>query len=95
MIPKIIHYCWFGRKPKPELAEKCIASWKKFLPEYKYIEWNENNFPLDDFPYAKQALEAKKICLYNRYCSSICLERIWRNLYGHRCRSFKVIGYFS
>ena len=60
MIPKIIHYCWFGRKPKPELAEKCIASWKKFLPEYKYIEWNENNFPLDDFPYAKQALEAKK-----------------------------------
>lgn len=60
MIPKIIHYCWFGRNPKPELAEKCIASWKKYLPEYDYIEWNEDNFPLDRFPYAKQALETKK-----------------------------------
>ncbi|GIJ97805.1 glycosyl transferase [Capnocytophaga stomatis] len=60
MIPKIIHYCWFGGKPKPELAEKCIASWKKHLPDYKYIEWNEDNFDFEKFPYAKEALEAKK-----------------------------------
>lgn len=60
MIPKIIHYCWFGKNPKPELAEKCIASWKKILPEYQYIEWNEDNFDFNLFPYAKQALETKK-----------------------------------
>lgn len=60
MIPKIIHYCWFGEKPKSELAEKCIASWKKHLYDYEYIEWNEENFNFDIFPYAKQALEAKK-----------------------------------
>lgn len=41
MIPKIIHYCWFGRGEKPKLAEKCIASWKKYCPDYEIIEWNE------------------------------------------------------
>ena len=41
MIPKIIHYCWFGRNPLPPLAEKCIASWRKFLPEYEIWEWVE------------------------------------------------------
>ena len=41
MIPKIIHYCWFGHNPKPELAEKCISSWKQFLPGYEIKEWNE------------------------------------------------------
>ena len=41
MIPKTIHYCWFGGKPLPELTLKCIESWKKHLPEYKIIEWNE------------------------------------------------------
>lgn len=60
MIPKIIHYCWFGKREKPELAKKCIDSWKKYLPEYEYMEWNEDNFNFDLFPYAKQALEAKK-----------------------------------
>ena len=44
MIPKIIHYCWFGRGPLPELAQKCIASWKKYLPDYEIKEWNEDNF---------------------------------------------------
>lgn len=38
MIPKIIHYCWFGRGPLPELAQKCIASWKKYLPDYEIKE---------------------------------------------------------
>lgn len=44
MIPNIIHYCWFGRNPLPQLAIKCIESWKKFLPEYEIKEWNEDNF---------------------------------------------------
>lgn len=46
MIPKKIHYCWFGRGEKPELAKKCIASWKKHCPDYEIIEWNEDNYDL-------------------------------------------------
>ena len=45
MIPKIIHYCWFGRNPLPELAQRCIASWRKFLPDYEIWEWNDNVNP--------------------------------------------------
>lgn len=59
-IPKIIHYCWFGRNPLPELAQKCIESWKKYCPDYEIMEWNEDNFPLDFNDYVKEAYEAKK-----------------------------------
>lgn len=59
-IPKVIHYCWFGRGPKPKLAERCIASWRKFLPDYKIIEWNEDNFDVNAMAYTKEAYEAKK-----------------------------------
>ena len=44
MIPKKIHYCWFGRKELPEKAKKCIASWKKYCPDFEIIEWNEDKF---------------------------------------------------
>ncbi len=61
MIPKKIHYCWFGRNPKPKLAEKCIKSWKKHCPDYEIIEWNEDNFDIQSAPlYVRQAYEAKK-----------------------------------
>lgn len=60
MIPKVIHYCWFGRNPLPPLAEKCIASWKKYLPEYEIKEWNEDNFDLDSYPYVREAYDARK-----------------------------------
>ena len=61
MIPKTIHYCWFGRNPKPRLVEKCIKSWKKHCPGYEIIEWNENNFDVFTCPlYVRQAYEAKK-----------------------------------
>lgn len=60
MIPKIIHYCWFGRGPKNELAIKCIESWEKFLPDYEIKEWNEDNFDVSMYPYAKEALENRK-----------------------------------
>lgn len=60
MIPRIIHYCWFGGNPLPDDAKKCIASWKKFCPNYAIVEWNENNFPFNDFPYAQEAYKAKK-----------------------------------
>lgn len=59
-IPKIVHYAWFGRGEKNELAQKCIDSWKKYLPNYEFIEWNEDNFNLNNYKYAKQAYEAKK-----------------------------------
>ena len=60
MIPKKIHYCWFGRGKMPELALKCIASWKKFLPEYEIKEWNEDNFDLDAYPYVREAYDNRK-----------------------------------
>lgn len=67
MIPKIIHYCWFGRKPLPELAIKCINSWKKFLPEYEIKEWNEDNFNVNMIPYTKEAYAAKKYAFVSDY----------------------------
>lgn len=61
MIPKIIHYCWFGKNPLPKLEKKCIKSWKKHCKEYEVIEWNENNFNIEKAPlYVRQAYEAKK-----------------------------------
>lgn len=60
MIPKIIHYCWFGGNSLPEKAKKCIASWKKFCPDYEIIEWNENNFDINQHPYLKWCYEHKK-----------------------------------
>ncbi len=67
-IPKIIHYCWFGRNPKPTLAEKCIKSWKKYCPDYEIIEWNEDNFDLSVCPlYVRQAYEAKKWAFVTDY----------------------------
>lgn len=58
-IPKIIHYCWFGGKPKPRLAEKCIKSWKKFCPDYEIVEWNEGNFDVSTAPrYVQDAYRA-------------------------------------
>ncbi len=60
MIPKKIHYCWFGKNPLPELAQNCIASWKKYCPDYEIIEWNEETFDIESNAYVKEAYEAKK-----------------------------------
>lgn len=59
-IPKIIHYCWFGRGQLPALAKKCIKSWKKYCPDYEIICWNEDNFDLTQNRYVREAYEAKK-----------------------------------
>lgn len=67
-IPKIIHYCWFGRGPKPKLAEKCIKSWKKYCPDYEIMEWNEDNFDVSTAPeYVKQAYTAKRWAFVTDY----------------------------
>ena len=60
MIPRIIHYCWFGGNQLPPLAVQCIKSWQKYCSDYKIIEWNENNFNIDYNTYVKEAYEAKK-----------------------------------
>lgn len=60
MIPKVINYCWFGGNPKPELIEKCIASWRKNCPDYEIIEWNESNYDVNKNTYMKEAYAAKK-----------------------------------
>jgi len=60
MIPKIIHYCWFGGKEKPTKIKKCIDSWYKLLPDYQIIEWNEDNFDYHKFKYTEDAYNAKK-----------------------------------
>lgn len=67
MIPKKIHYCWFGGNPLPEDAVYCINSWKKYLPDYEIIEWNESNFDLNMNDYVKEAFEAKKWAFITDY----------------------------
>ena len=67
MIPKVIHYCWFGRNPLPESTQKCIASWRKYLPDYEIKEWNEDNFDVNIIPYTKEAYEAKKYAFVSDY----------------------------
>ena len=70
MIPKKIHYCWFGGHPKNELAEFCIATWKKIHPDFEIIEWNESNAPLNDNIYVQQAFEQKKWAFVSDYVRS-------------------------
>ena len=60
MIPKVIHYCWFGGNPLPELAQKCIASWKKYCPDYEIKEWNESNFDLNCCDYVRGGIRGKR-----------------------------------
>lgn len=60
MIPKIIHYIWFGGKPLPKIAEKCIESWKKFCPDYEIKRWDESNIDINKYQFTKDAYEAKK-----------------------------------
>lgn len=59
-IPKIIHYCWVGNKPKPESVIYCISTWKKYCPDYEIIEWNESNYDFSKNFYMKEAYEAGK-----------------------------------
>ena len=67
MIPKKIHYCWFGRGPLPPMAEKCIASWRKFCPDYEIVQWNEDNFDLDANGYTRWCHDHKKWAFLSDY----------------------------
>ena len=67
MIPKIIHYIWFGGRPLPELAIKCIESWKRYMPEYEIRCWDESNFDVNRVPYTREAADAKKWAFVSDY----------------------------
>ena len=67
MIPRIIHYCWFGRSPLPKSAQKCIESWKKYFPDYEIREWNEDNFDVNIVPYTSEAYVAQKYAFVSDY----------------------------
>lgn len=67
MIPKKIHYCWFGRNPLPESAKKCIDSWRNYLPDYEIKEWNEDNFDVNIIPYTEEAYRLKKYAFVSDY----------------------------
>lgn len=75
MIPKIIHYCWFGRNPLPKSAIKCINSWKKFFPDYEIKEWNEDNFDVNIIPYTAEAYKMKKYAFVSDYARFWILYR--------------------
>lgn len=67
MIPKIIHYCWFGGGEKPKLAQKCIESWKRYCPDYEIREWNETTFDINRNGYTKWCYEQKKYAFLSDY----------------------------
>lgn len=67
MIPKKIHYCWFGKGKMPDLSKKCIESWKKYCPDYEIIEWNEDNFDINCCDYVKEAYASKRFAFVTDY----------------------------
>ena len=67
MIPKIIHYCWFGPNPIPEIEKKCIVSWKKFFPDFEFKFWNEKSFDINSTLYTQQAYKCKKFAFVSDY----------------------------
>lgn len=75
MIPKTIHYCWFGRGSKPKLAERCIASWRKYCPDYEIIEWNEDNFDVNMNGYTRMCHEQKKYAFLSDYVRLWVVEK--------------------
>ena len=76
MIPRIIHYCWFGGNQKPELVERCMESWHRYMPDWTYMEWSESNFDIAAAPlYVRQAYEAKKYAFVSDYVRLWALEQ--------------------
>ena len=75
MIPKKIHYCWFGENKLPKKAEKCIESWKKYCPDYEIIEWNEKNFNINLNEYTKFTYENKLFAYLSDYVRLWVVEK--------------------
>lgn len=75
MIPKKIHYCWFGKGKKSRMIKKCIDSWKKYCPEYEIIEWNEDNFNLNQHPYLLWCYENKKYAFLSDFARLLIIKQ--------------------
>ena len=73
-IPKIVHYCWFGGKEKPDSVKKCIESWKKFLPDYQLMEWNEDNFNIEKLKYSISEITDIRATSYHDFRLSQCRD---------------------
>ncbi len=73
MIPKTIHYCWFGRGQKPKLVQRCIATWRKILPEYNIVEWNEDNFDVGCNTFVRQAYDKRNFAFVSDYARAKAL----------------------
>jgi hypothetical protein len=80
MIPRIIHYCWFGGNPLPQSAQRCIASWRKFMPDCEIREWNEQNFDVNAHPYTRAAYAAGKYAFVSDFARYKILEE-WGGIY--------------
>lgn len=67
MIPKIIHYCWFGKKELPQEYKKYMESWRKHCPDYEIVRWDESNFDISENDYCREAYEAGKWAFVSDY----------------------------
>lgn len=74
-IPRVIHYCWFGRGQKPELALRCIDSWHKYLPDCEIREWNEDNFDVNSTNYTREAYADGRYTFVSDYARYVIMER--------------------
>lgn len=74
MIPKIIHYCWFGRNPYPEKVQKCIESWKQTLFGYEFMLWNEDNFDIESIDFVSDAYKSKRYAFVSDYVRVYALQ---------------------
>ena len=70
---KTVHYCWFGRGEKPKFVQKCIASWKKHLPDYEIKEWNEDNFDITCCDFVKEAYSDRNFAFVSDYVRACAL----------------------
>lgn len=75
MIPRTIHYCWFGKRPLPPLAQECIASWHKHMPDWNYRLWNEENFDINSHHYAQEAYRQGRYAFVSDYARLRALQQ--------------------
>lgn len=75
MIPKLIHYCWFGNNKKSALVSKCINSWKEYMPDYRIVEWNQHNFDINANDYVCDAYKERKYAFVSDYARLYVLKK--------------------
>ena len=74
-IPKIIHYCWFGPKPIPDLEKSCIKTWKKYFPDYELKFWNEDTFDINASKFTREAFNKKYYAFVSDFARAVILRK--------------------